>query len=136
MDVLGSIKPIASRGHMLILVAIDYFTKWVEAASYKAVTKKDVVDFVREHIVCRFGVPELIITHNAANLNNDLIKVMCETLKIKHRNSTTYRLQMNRVVEAANKNIKKVLRKMVDHYKQWNEKLPFALLGYCTTVRY
>ncbi|XP_070032222.1 uncharacterized protein [Nicotiana tomentosiformis] len=42
---------------------------------------------------------------------------------------------MNSSVEAANKNIKKILRKMVDNYKQWHEKLPLALLGYCTTVR-
>ncbi|XP_070049288.1 uncharacterized protein [Nicotiana tomentosiformis] len=42
---------------------------------------------------------------------------------------------MNGVVEAANKNIKKILRKMVDNYKQWHEKLPFAFLGYRTTVR-
>ncbi|XP_070039803.1 uncharacterized protein [Nicotiana tomentosiformis] len=60
---------------------------------------------------------------------------MCETFKIKHRNSTAYRLQMNGVVEAANKNINKILRKMVDNYKKWHEKLLFALLGYRTIVR-
>ncbi|XP_070050101.1 uncharacterized protein [Nicotiana tomentosiformis] len=42
---------------------------------------------------------------------------------------------MNGVVEAANKNIKKILSKMIDNHKQWHEKLPFALLGYRTTVR-
>ncbi|XP_070007405.1 uncharacterized protein [Nicotiana sylvestris] len=42
---------------------------------------------------------------------------------------------MNGVVEAANKNIKKILRKIVDNHKQWHEKLPFALLGYRTIVR-
>ncbi|XP_070023156.1 uncharacterized protein [Nicotiana sylvestris] len=41
---------------------------------------------------------------------------------------------MNGVVEAANKNIKKILRKMVENHKQWHEKLPFSLLGYHTTV--
>ncbi|XP_070032289.1 uncharacterized protein [Nicotiana tomentosiformis] len=65
----------------------------------------------------------------------DLMKVMCEIFKIKHQNSTAYMPQMNGAVEAANKNIKKTLRKMVDNYKQWHEKLPFALLGYRTTVR-
>ncbi|XP_070005228.1 uncharacterized protein [Nicotiana sylvestris] len=60
---------------------------------------------------------------------------MCETFKIKHKNSITYKLQMNEAVEAANKNIKKILRKMVENHKQWHEKLPFALLGYCTTIR-
>ncbi|XP_070041622.1 uncharacterized protein [Nicotiana tomentosiformis] len=59
---------------------------------------------------------------------------MCEIFKIKRRNSTTYMPQMNGAVEAANKNIKKILRKMVDNYKQWHEMLPFALLGYRTTV--
>ncbi|XP_070010680.1 uncharacterized protein [Nicotiana sylvestris] len=59
---------------------------------------------------------------------------MCETFKIKYKNSITYKPQMNGAVEAANKNIKKILRKMVENHKQWHEKLPFALLGYCTTV--
>ncbi|KAH1262154.1 Ribonuclease HI [Glycine max] len=34
IDVIGAIEPKASNGHRFILVAIDYFTKWVEAASY------------------------------------------------------------------------------------------------------
>ena len=38
MDVIGPIEPKASNGHHFILVAIDYFTKWVEAASYASVT--------------------------------------------------------------------------------------------------
>ncbi|XP_049360770.1 uncharacterized protein LOC125825486 [Solanum verrucosum] len=42
---------------------------------------------------------------------------------------------MNGAVEAANKNIKKILRKMVDSHRQWHEKLPYALLGYRTTIR-
>ncbi|XP_070005107.1 uncharacterized protein [Nicotiana sylvestris] len=60
---------------------------------------------------------------------------MCETFKIKHKNSTAYRPQINGAVEAANKNIKKIVRKMVENHKQWYEKLPFALLGYHTTIR-
>ncbi|XP_070002094.1 uncharacterized protein [Nicotiana sylvestris] len=52
-----------------------------------------------------------------------------------HRNSTPYRPKANGAVEAANKNIKKILRKMVQGSRQWHEKLPFALLGYLTTVR-
>ncbi|XP_070008175.1 uncharacterized protein [Nicotiana sylvestris] len=135
MDVIDLIEPTASNGYWFIVVAINYFTKWIEAASYKVVTKKVVTDFVKDHIVCRFGVPVSIITHNAANINSDLMKAMCETFKIKHKNSTTYIPQMNAAMEAANKNIKKILRKMVENHKQWHDKLPFPLLGYCTTVR-
>ena len=42
---------------------------------------------------------------------------------------------MNGVVETANKNIKRILRKMIDNYKHWQKKVPFALLGYRTTIR-
>ncbi|XP_070048920.1 uncharacterized protein [Nicotiana tomentosiformis] len=117
MDVIRPIEPAASNEHRFILVAIDYFTKWVEAVTFKSVTKKAVVDFVHSNIICRFGIPKIIITDNAANLNSHLMK------------------EANGAVEAANKNIKKILHKMVQGSRQWHEKLPFALLGYRTTVR-
>ncbi|XP_070029189.1 uncharacterized protein [Nicotiana sylvestris] len=60
---------------------------------------------------------------------------MCKTFKIKHKNSIAYRPQMNRAVEVANKNIKKIMRKMIEKHKQWLEKLSFSLLGYRTIVR-
>ncbi|XP_059289075.1 uncharacterized protein LOC132042569 [Lycium ferocissimum] len=135
MDVIGPIQLAASNKHHFILVAIDYFTKWVEAASYSSVTKKAVTDFVRNNIICQFGIPESIITDNGANLNSHLMKDMCAQFRITHRNSTAYRPQMNGVVEAANKNITKILRMMIDNYKDWHEQLLYALLGYCTTIR-
>ena len=42
---------------------------------------------------------------------------------------------MNGAVEAANKNIKKILRKMIDKQRGWHEMFPYALLGYRTTIR-
>ncbi|XP_060183164.1 uncharacterized protein LOC132613132 [Lycium barbarum] len=135
MDVVEPIEPAASNGHRFILVPIDYFTKWVEAMSHKAVTKNVVADFVRNHIICRFGVPESIITDNGVNLNSHLKKDICEQFKVTHQNSTAYQPQMNGVVEAANKNIKRILRKMTNSHKGWHEKLPYALLGYRTTAR-
>jgi len=99
------------------------------------VTKKAVVDFVHANIICRFGIPKMIITDNAANLNSHLMQEVCQQFKIAHRNSTPYRPKANGAVEAANKNIKKILQKMVQGSRQWHEKLPFALLGYRTTVR-
>ena len=100
MDVIGPIEPKASNGHRFILVAIDYFTKWVEAASYKSVTKQAVVKFIRKDIICRYGLPERIITDNGRNLNNKLMEELCTQFKVKHSNSTPYRPKMNGAVEA------------------------------------
>jgi len=55
---IGRIEPKASNGHRFILVAIDYFTKWVEATSYANVTKQVVVRFIKNHIISRYGVQE------------------------------------------------------------------------------
>ena len=51
MDVIGPIDPSAFNGHIFIFVAIDYFTKWVEAGSYKLITKKVVADFVCNNLI-------------------------------------------------------------------------------------
>ncbi|XP_070019750.1 glutamine--fructose-6-phosphate aminotransferase [isomerizing] 1-like [Nicotiana sylvestris] len=69
------------------------------------------------------------------HMNGRLIEEVCEQFKITHRNSTPYRPKANGAVEAANKNIKKILRKTIQSSRQWHEQLPFALLEYRTTVR-
>ncbi|PNX95908.1 hypothetical protein L195_g019106 [Trifolium pratense] len=135
IDVIGMIEPKASNGHRFILVAIDYFTKWVEAASYANVTQQVVARFIKKEIICRYGIPNKIITDNGSNLNNKVVRELCESFKIEHHNSSPYRPQMNGAVEAANKNIKKIIQKMVKTYKDWHEMLPFALHGYRTTIR-
>jgi len=135
IDVIGAIKPKASNGHRFILVAIDYFTKWVEGTSYTNVTRKVVVKFTKKELIHRYGLPNKIITDNATNLNNQMMKELCEKFKIQHHNLSPYRPKMNRVVKAANKNIKKILQKMVITYKDWHEMLPFAPHGYRTSVR-
>jgi len=85
IDVIGVIEPKASNGHRFILVAIDYFTKWVEAASYSNVTRKVVTKFIRKELICRYGIPERIITDNATNLNNEMMNELCEEFKIGMR---------------------------------------------------
>jgi len=132
INMIRKVEPKASNGHRFILVAINYFTKWVEAASYANVTKQVVV---KNQIVCRYGIPSRIITDSGTNRNNKMIKELCDDFKIEHHNSSPYRPQMNGSIEAANKNIKKIVQKMVETYKDWHEMLPFALHGYRTFVR-
>ena len=74
---ISEIRPTASNGHRFILVAIDYFTKWAEAASFATVTKNVVERFIKHYLVCRYGIPERIIMDNGTNLNNTIITELC-----------------------------------------------------------
>ena len=135
MDVIGPVIPNASNGHKYILVAIDYFTEWVEVASYKSVTQAVIAQFLKHNIICRYGMSRELITDNGAILNGKIIQQLYQQFKIEHRNVAPYHPQMNGAVEAANKNIKKILVKMTGTYKDWHEYLPFSLCAYRTSIR-
>ena len=77
IDMIGEIRPTSSNGHYFILVAIDYFTKWVEASTFASVTKNVVAQFIRNNLICHYGIPERIITDNGTNLNNTMITELC-----------------------------------------------------------
>ncbi|XP_027118599.2 uncharacterized protein [Coffea arabica] len=64
-----------------------------------------------------------------------MVDGLCEQFKIRHRNSAIYRPQMNGAVEAANKNLKKIIRKMTEKHRDWHEKLSYALMAYRTSIR-
>ena len=86
--------------------------------------------FIKRDLICQYGPLEKIITDNAQNFNGKIIIELCAEWKIKHSNSSPYRPKMNSVVEAANKDVKKVIQKMVVTYKDWHEMLSFALHAY------
>ncbi|KAJ9697179.1 hypothetical protein PVL29_009102 [Vitis rotundifolia] len=134
IDIIGKISPKSSSGHEFILVAIDYFTKWVEAASYTRLTSARVASFIRSHIICRYGVPHELISDRGVHFRAE-VDTLLQKYSIRHHRSSAYRPQTNGAVEAANKNIKRILRKMVETSRDWSEKLPFALWAYRTSFR-
>uniref|UniRef100_A0A2N9GKY7 Integrase catalytic domain-containing protein n=1 Tax=Fagus sylvatica TaxID=28930 RepID=A0A2N9GKY7_FAGSY len=93
------------------------------------------MDVIRTTSSAGYGMPEMLITDNASNLNNRMMDQLCQQFKIQHHNSAPYRPKMNGAVEAANKNVKKILSKMTETYKDWHEHLPYALCAYRTSVR-
>lgn len=117
IDIIRMIEPKPVNGHRFILVAIDYFTKWIEVASYTNVTRQMISRFIKKEIIFRYGILNKIITDDGLNLNNKVIDELYNSFKIKHHNSSPYMPKMNGAVEVANMNIKKIIQKMVKTYK-------------------
>ncbi|XP_058070948.1 uncharacterized protein LOC131219985 [Magnolia sinica] len=122
-----SINPKASNRHEYILVTVEYFTKWIEAASYTTITASHVVKFMKNNIISRYGIPQAIITDNGTPFVNKRMSDFLDKFKIQCHQTSPYRPQMNGGVEAANKTIIRILKKMVKKYHDWLEMLPYAL---------
>nr|KYP60613.1 hypothetical protein KK1_023020 [Cajanus cajan] len=63
MDILGPF-PLAKGQLKFLLVAIDYFTKWMEACPLAKITIEIVQRFNYRNIICRFGIPHTLVTDN------------------------------------------------------------------------
>ncbi|CAL8175330.1 unnamed protein product [Prunus armeniaca] len=117
-------------------VAVDYFTKWAEAEALATITAARIETFVWQNIVCRFGIPNAIVTDNGRQFDNAKFRQFCSNLKIKLCFASPAHPQSNGQVEAVNKIIKKTLKTKLDQAKGcWPELLPEVLWAYRTTFR-
>ncbi|XP_075658731.1 uncharacterized protein LOC142628535 [Castanea sativa] len=67
IDIMGPL-PQGKKQVKFLLFAIDYFTKWVEVETLATITKAKVRNFVWKNIVCRFRIPQTIISDNVVSL--------------------------------------------------------------------
>ena len=114
IDLIGQIFPSSSKGHKFILVATDYFTKWVEAIPLKNVTSSNMIEFVKEHIIYRFGIPQTITTDQGAQFTSGEFDEFATGMGIKVLNYSPYYAQANGQAEASNKSVIKLIRRKVD----------------------
>ena len=118
------------------VVAIDYFTRWVEAKALTRITEEKTTNFVKENIVCYFGTPMAIITGLGKQFDNANFREFCEDQRINLRFALVAHPQTNGLVEATNKTIKKILKKKLQQKKGlWVAELPNVLWAYRTTRR-
>ncbi|CAL8174574.1 unnamed protein product [Prunus armeniaca] len=117
-------------------VAVDYFTKWVEAKALATITAARIEDFVWTNICCRFGIPYAIVTDNGRQFDSEVFREFCIRLKINLFFASPAHPQSNGQVEAVNKIVKKLLKRQLDKAKgAWPEKLPEALWAIRTSYR-
>ena len=135
LDILGPF-PRATGNRQFVLVAVDYFTKWVEAKALANIRDVDVKKFVWKNIVTRFGVPDSLISDNGLQFDSKAFRAFCSDLGIKNRHSTSAYSQSNGQAEATNKAIMNGLKKRLDGAKgRWAKELPNVLWAYRTTLR-
>ncbi|CAL1358974.1 unnamed protein product [Linum trigynum] len=133
MDLLGPF-PKAPDQMKYLIVAVDYFSKWIEAEPLATVTEAQVRKFTKKNIFTRFGLPESIVTDHGKQFDCKKFIEFCDDNGVVLRFSSVAYPQANGQAEAANKSILHGLHTRLTGAKgRWVEELPSVLWAHRTT---
>ncbi|GJV61162.1 reverse transcriptase domain-containing protein, partial [Tanacetum coccineum] len=119
-----------------LIVAMDYFTKWIEAKAVATITGNQVKKFVWDNIVCRFGLPGEIVSDNGKQFSDNPFKDWCEKLNITQRFASVKHPQSNGLVERANRSLGEGIKaRLGEGNKNWIEELPHVLWAHRTMIK-
>ncbi|XP_004301611.1 PREDICTED: uncharacterized protein LOC101300632 [Fragaria vesca subsp. vesca] len=134
LDLIG-ILPTAPGQFKYMIVAVDYYMKWVEVEPLGKITTECVKNFLMKNIYCKFEVPKTIVTDNGTQFNNNHLIEFTKGMGTKMVFASMAHPQTNGQVEAVNKIIKKLLKKKLEDAKGlWAQKLSEVLWAIRTTT--
>ena len=92
----------ASRNYKYAAVAMEYFSKWIEAKALREITAGALQKFFCQNIVCRFGVSKKVTADNGKQFDYTTFRQFCTQLGTKLRFASVYHPESNRAVERVN----------------------------------
>ncbi|XP_074300554.1 uncharacterized protein LOC141631832 [Silene latifolia] len=112
----------------------DYFSKWIEADSFRQVTEKEVISFIRTNIICRYGVISEIVCDNGNQFVGRKTKAFCQEWNINLVTSTPGYPKANSLAESSNKVVISCFKKKLKRRRgRWAKELPLVLWADMTT---
>ena len=88
-------NPHSAERHGYFILAIDYFTKWAKAMPTFTNDEKTATNFIFNHMIARFGVPQAIVTDHGSHFRNIMMTIISTQLGLRHDNSMPYYPQDN-----------------------------------------
>jgi hypothetical protein len=117
---MGQIYLSSFKGHQFMLVATNYITKCMDVVPLKNMMHKEVIHFILEHIMHRFGIAQTLTTDQDLSFMSHQVREFADSLKIKLLSSSLYYAQ----VESSNKTLIKLIKKKIEkNPKRWHEVL-------------
>ncbi|XP_028083505.1 uncharacterized protein LOC114284756 [Camellia sinensis] len=72
------------------IAVTDVSTKWVEAIPMRKADGAGVANFIRESIICRFGIPKVMLSDNGTPFVNRHVRRLLNAYQIKHHKSLVH----------------------------------------------
>lgn len=135
LDLVGSLPP-ASGKRKYLFIATDYFTKWVEAVALASIKDSDIIKFLWENIITRFGIPRAFISDNGTQFDSRKTRQFSSDYGVQWFYSSPSYPQCNGQAEATNKIIVAGIKRRLDEAKgSWLDELHTVFWAYRTTPR-
>jgi hypothetical protein len=97
---LGPLPP--AQGNLkYVVVAVEYFSKWIEAKPLATITSAIVQKFFWQNIVCHFGVPKAITVDNEIQFDAEMFKIFSDQIDTKLHIASVRHPESNGLVERA-----------------------------------
>lgn len=125
----------SSTSHRYILVVVDYFTNWVEAAPMKSMTAEELIRVFFQTVISRHGCPKRLTSDSGTQLVSGMVKDMCTSFNITKTESAPYHQQANGKVEKFIMFLKQALQMVTPTEKRhkWDEMIDHCLFAYRAT---
>ena len=135
MDLVGPLPP-SQEGNKFAVVAIEYFTRWIEAKPLATITSKTVKKFFWQNIICRFRVPRTLIVDNGKQFDSDKFKEFYKNIGTSLAFASVYHLESNGAVKRANRVVFSAISKTLFSLRKgkWVEELPKVVWSHNTTM--
>ncbi|KAL2246210.1 UNVERIFIED_CONTAM: Retrovirus-related Pol polyprotein from transposon [Sesamum indicum] len=134
IDIMGPFPP-ARAQKKFVIVAVEYFSKWVEAEAVSKITEREAINFIWKNIICRFGIPRVLISDNGTQFQGRKITAWLHELKIQQNFTAVGHPQSNGQTEVTNRTILQHLKARLRSKTEWSDELPGVLWAYRTTPR-
>lgn len=114
-----------------LILAVDYFAKWIEAEPLARITTNNSTRFFKKSIMIRFGIPEAIIIDYGAQFAEKNFRKLMADLSIRHHFTSVEHAQANGQAKAVNQATLQGLKRGPDGAKgNWGKELAHVLWAY------
>lgn len=133
-DLLGPF-PESTKGNKYIAVMVCRFTRYVEIVAIRDTSAAAAAEVFINEIVCRHGVPEILLTDRGSNFTSQLMARVAERLRCKKVHAMTAHAQTIGTAERLNRFITMAVYAYVDEEgTDWDDVLPSIAMAYRTSV--
>lgn len=134
IDIVGPFKT-TKRSNKYVLVCVDYFTNWIEAAPLKTLEAEETANLFFKIIITRHGCPSKILTDQGTQFTSNLLKNLCTKLGVTKLQASSKHPQTNAKAERFIRFLSNALSlNSSKDQSDWDEELDSCLFAYRTTI--